>query len=199
MAEAELLQQNLSLAEQFPLLMPNSEPTEMAGPKPHLLSGLLQHAHTREAWIAFSFSPVSPQGRNWEEKKVSLSYPTAKQQTPGLVVRSGHDPAKGWVLWTHQVMNARWHHALFHWAGPLQTCINHYFVLYWGFSNCPRIFFFFSALPAFDTAALEGAQSPPASSLLVAIWVVCERRLIYGTRNLEKNDSKCLCKAIISN
>lgn len=58
--------------------------------------------------------------------------------------------------------------------------------------------FFFLALPAFDTTALEGVQSLPAFSLLVAIWVVCERRLICATLNLEKNDSKCLCKAIIS-
>lgn len=57
---------------------------------------------------------------------------------------------------------------------------------------------FFLALPAFDTTALEGVQSLQAFSLLVAIWVVCERRLVCGTLNLEKNDSKCLCKAIIS-
>ena len=56
----------------------------------------------------------------------------------------------------------------------------------------------FLALPAFDTTALEGTQSLPAFSLLVGIWVVCERRLTCGTLNLEKNDSKCLCKAIIS-
>lgn len=71
MAEAELLWQNLSSAEKFLFLMPNSEPTEMSGAKLHLLSVLLQHAHTREAWRAFLFSPVPPQGRNWEEKRFS--------------------------------------------------------------------------------------------------------------------------------
>lgn len=169
----------------------------MAALKLHLLSVLLQHAHTREAWIAFSFSPVPPQGRNWEEKRVSLSHPTAKQQTPRVMGRSGHEPVKCSVLRTHQVMNSRRDHALFHWAGPLQPYINHFCVLYWGFSNCSS-WFFFLALPAFDTTALEGVQSLPAFSLLVAIWVVCERRLICATLNLEKNDSKCLCKAIIS-
>jgi len=56
----------------------------------------------------------------------------------------------------------------------------------------------FLALTAFDTTALEVAQSLPAFSLLAAIWVVCVRTPTCGTLNLEKNDSKCLCKAIIS-
>lgn len=147
--------------------MLNSEPIETAGPKPHLLSGLLQYAHTREAWKVFSFSPLSPQGKNWEEKRVSLSNPTAKQETPGLVVRSGHDSVKGWVLWTHQVMNGR-----FHWESPLQTCINHYCVLYWGFSNWRRIFVFSPAsfwhyCPGRGTVT---ASLLPLGSYLGSLW-----------------------------
>lgn len=156
--------------------MLNSEPTETAGPKPHLLSGLLQYAHTREARIAFSFSPLSPQGKNREEKRASLSNPTAKQQTLGLVVRSGHDSVKALVLWTHQVgetmhcsiEKALFRHALIIIVSSTET-------------SQTATEFLFLALPAFDTTAWEGAKSLPASSLLVAIWVVCERRLTYGT------------------
>lgn len=150
--------------------MPNSEPTEMAALNLHLLSVLLQHARSREAWIAFSFSPVPPQGRNWEEKRVSLSHPTAKQQTPRVMGRSGHESVKCSVLWTHQVMNGRRDHALFHWAGPLQPYINHYCVLYWGFSNCSS-WFFSSPASFWHYCPGRGAvTASPVGSYLGSLW-----------------------------
>lgn len=50
--------------------------------------------------------------------------------------------------------------------------------------------------PAIFLALPAGAQSLLGFSLLVAIWVVCERRLTCGTLNLENNDSKCLVKLL---
>lgn len=125
------------------------------------------------------------QGRNGEENRVSLCYPTTRK-TPKLMGRSAHDPVKGSVFWAHQF-------TLFQWAGPLQPYINHYCVLYWVFSSCSSTAFL--ALPAFHTTALEGTQSLPAFPLLVAMEVVWERRLTCGTINLHKNDISHLFKA----
>lgn len=133
------------------------------------------------------------QGRNGEEKRVSLSYPTTRK-TPKLMGRSAHEPMKGWVFWAHQVMNGKWNPTLFQWADPFQPDINHYCVLYWIFSSCSSTVFL--ALPAFDTPALEGTQSLPAIPLLVVMWVVCEGRLTRAIINLHKNDDiNCLFNA----
>lgn len=42
------------------------------------------------------FTSATP-GQKLRGKEI-LSYPTAKQQTPRLMGRSGHEPVKGWVL-----------------------------------------------------------------------------------------------------
>lgn len=186
MAEAELLQKNLRWPEKFLFLMPTSKPTERAEPKFHLLSVLLQHAHTRTAWAAFCFSPLPPQKprEKGQKQRVYLS-PTPLPDSKHL------------SSWGDLVMNL-WRAGFFalnkvrpwpfYWADPLQPYSNHYCVLYWVFWNCSSNFF----SPA--SRCTITARLLPLGSNLDSLW---EEAHLWHTKPWEQWQQMS-CKAIMS-
>lgn len=191
MVEAELLWQNLNSAEKFLFLCSTQSQQRWQDLNPTSLL-CCSHMLTLGKCEYPSLFHQCHQGRNREEERVSLSYPTTRK-TPKLMGRSAHGSVKGWVFWAHQVMNGKWNPALF----CDRTLFSHTLIItVCSTESSQAAAAVFLALPAFDTTALEGTQSLPAMPLLVAMWVVCEGRLTCATINLHNNnDISCLFKA----